>query len=543
DVTLLSLSASDYTHLAELMSSMANEHQNNHVVFSFPSLRADSLSKEVMNVLKGVRKSGFTIAIEAGSERLRRVINKGINESEIIRMVHQIFSNGWNIIKLYFMIGLPTETDDDLCEIVRLVNELKSMMKRLRVKRGGLNLAISTIVPKSHTPFQWMAQDSIGVIKEKQRFLKSRLSARMLNVKSHSPSLSHLEAVLSRGDRALGAVIEHVWQLGARFDQWGDYFDFNLWQRAFKDFEIDPAFYANRERDLDEDLPWDHLHVGVEKSFLKEEYQRALSAQETSGCQDSTCQRCGICNNQIKIVRSTSAGEIEKFIQKDTTQRVRVQRLRCKYRLFGPMVFLSHLDLIRTFIRIFRRAELPVVYTQGFHPHPKISFGPALPVGMGGAAEYLDMDMYEMSNSEHVLEKINAHMPYGLLMVEITSIPLNAPSLSMVINQGLYRLTVPPESLEDTSVTQFQSLADMVMNQDQILYIRERKNTCKEIDLKPFIVKLEAYRRANGLEVDVTLRMSQEQNIKPLEVLEAIYGERLKNKTLVKQHRLNILFL
>ncbi|MGA1868277.1 MAG: TIGR03960 family B12-binding radical SAM protein [bacterium] len=542
DVTLLSLSASDYTHLTELMRSMAHDHHADHVVFSFPSLRADSLSPDVLNVLKGVRKSGFTIAVEAGSERLRRVINKGIRECEIIRMVHQIFSHGWNMLKLYFMIGLPTETDEDLAEIVRLVRELRSIVRRLNVKRACFHLAISTFVPKAHTPFQWVAQDRIEIVKQKQLFLKSSLSSRLCQVRFHDAHLSHLEAVLSRGDRALGAVIEHVWKLGARFDQWGDYFNPDLWQRAFNDLDIDADFYAYRERDVDEILPWDHLSVGVKKSFLKEEYRRALSAQETPVCKDNDCQGCGICHDHIRVVRNETHFNIKTG--KGTFRTAPpLERLRCKYRIFGPLAYLSHLDMMRTMIRAFRRARIPIVYTQGFHPHPKLSFGPALPVGMGGDGEYLDMDVYEKNPQEYLLHKINAHLPDGLCMEEVVSIPFNALSLSLSINQSIYRMMLPLESLEKLPMAEFLDCANRLLQKEHIFYRRKRKNKFQEIDIRPFIIELHASEIPEGLTIYLKLRMSQTQNIRPLEVLDALYRDKIKDERLITQHRLKLFII
>ena len=541
DISLLSLSVSDYSCLSYLMNTLSNDNKGNHVALSFPSLRADSLSSSILDVLSEVRKSGFTIAIEAGSERLRRVINKGILEEDIKHSVCQVFSSGWNMVKLYFMIGLPTENENDILEIVRLIRELKGLIKGFKTKRPNLNIAISTLVPKPHTPFQWVAQDNIEEIKRKQVYLKGMLSDRFVQVKYQNPRISHLEAVMTRGDRSLGAVIEHVWKLGARFDQWGDYFDFNLWQRAFSDLNIDPKEYANRSFCLDDNLAWDHIDVGIDKEFLKKEYKNAISSSTTPDCREAGCQGCGVCTNLIKNDLKKSEPIILKrpnIANKKLEQNVRV---RCRFKINRNMIYLSHLDLMRTIIRTIRRANIPVAYTKGYHPHPKISFGPALPVGMGSDAEYLDIEMYQNMENNFLMKSINLQLPRDIKIEEVRNIPLNAPSVSSIIDSGGYRLQIPYSAIEHISLLNHLYIITAALSQEHLLYQRKTKNKIKQLDVKSHIIKIDIKESMLfGLLINLTLKMSPDRNIRPLEVIEAIYKDRLINKQQIIQHRLGL---
>jgi len=274
EISLVSLSSSDYSGIEELVARLAHEYKN--LTLSLPSLRIDSFSVKLMESLPSRRKTGLTFAPEAGTERLRRIINKGISEEQILDTAAAAFSRGWRSLKLYFMLGLPTETMEDIEAITELVARIRAAG---RMTRGGLpqvRISLSTFIPKPHTPFQWVAQESQEQLKAKHEVLKAGLRRRGSHLSWDEPNISLLEAALSRGDRRLGRVIYLAWKAGATFDAWDEHFNYQKWLDAFNQSGLEPGFYAHRQRSFDELLPWSHIDVGVSPAFLKREYQRSL---------------------------------------------------------------------------------------------------------------------------------------------------------------------------------------------------------------------------------------------------------------------------
>ena len=292
EVSLVSLSTSDYPKIEELVASLTRQYKD--LSLSLPSLRLDSFSLKLMESLPSRRKTGLTFAPEAGSERLRRVVNKGTTEDKILETVAAAFAHGWRSLKLYFMLGLPTETMEDIEEIVQLVAKIRAAG---RGTKGGLpqvRISLSTFIPKPHTPFQWVAQDSEEQLNAKHEVLKTGLRRKGSRLSWRDPEVSLLEAALSRGDRRLGKVIHDAWKSGSTFDAWDERFNYPNWLDAFAKSGLEPAFYARRERSLDETLPWAHIDPGVSPEFLKREYQRALKSEETPDCHYNSCNACGL---------------------------------------------------------------------------------------------------------------------------------------------------------------------------------------------------------------------------------------------------------
>lgn len=296
EISLTSLSTSDYSGLSQLTDELVGEMESKRVNLALPSLRIDSFSLELMEKAQKVRKSGLTFAPEAGTQRLRDVINKGVTEEDLVNSVSTAFKGGWNGVKLYFMIGLPTETNEDIEGISILGSKVvDAYMSIPREKRGrGLDvtLSASSFVPKPFTPFQWEAQDTIKVLREKQYFLKNKIKSRYISFNWHESEVSLLEAVFSRGDRRTGKVLLRAWERGCKFDSWGEHFKFGEWMKAFEDCGIDPGFFANRKRSYDEVLPWDHIDTGVTKEFLIRENEKALKGELTRDCR-LNCTGCG----------------------------------------------------------------------------------------------------------------------------------------------------------------------------------------------------------------------------------------------------------
>lgn len=297
EISLASLSTSDYTGLPQLTSGIIEEMEPKMVNLSLPSLRIDSFSLELMEKVQSVRKSGLTFAPEAGTQRLRDVINKGVTEEDLLTSAALAFSGGLNGVKLYFMIGLPTETMEDVEGIAdlgrKVADEYFKVPKQERGKGLEITISTSSFVPKPFTPFQWEAQDSMDTLTQKQRFLKSKIKGRHLRYNWHEPKVSFLEGVFARGDRRTGKALARAWELGCKFDSWGDRLRFDKWMKAFKDCGIDPAFYANRKRGFDEVFPWDHIDIGVSKGFLIGENKKAWRGEATPNCAES-CSGCGV---------------------------------------------------------------------------------------------------------------------------------------------------------------------------------------------------------------------------------------------------------
>ncbi len=291
EVSLVSLNTSDYSGIDELVKRLVRQYPD--VKVSLPSLRIDSFSVSLMESLPSRGKTGLTFAPEAGSERLRQVINKHVPEERLLQTAESAFRRGWTSLKLYFMIGLPTESEEDVRDIIELVEKVRQTGKRAG-HRPQLRVSVSTFVPKAHTPFQWVPQDTPARIAAKQAILTGGLARKGIKLSWTDPKISLLEAALSRGDRRLGQVIERAWRLGATFDAWSECFRFDRWLQAFQDCGLDPAFYAHRQRPLDEVMPWSHIDTGVSPDFLKNEYRASLEGRETPDCRHATCNACGL---------------------------------------------------------------------------------------------------------------------------------------------------------------------------------------------------------------------------------------------------------
>lgn len=308
EVALLSLSSSDYSHILELVQAVSQRFTGKHLTVSLPSLRIESFSIDLLENLKGTRQGGFTLAPEAATERMRTIINKPISTEQLLETVRAIYSRGWLSIKLYFMIGHPLETIEDVEAIADLCRKVIAEGRKVVGHRASLNVGVSTFVPKPHTPFQWVPCDTPEQIREKQMVLRNRLRTAGIKLNWTDPKETMLEAWLSRGDRRLGAVIYSAWQKGAKFDAWQDQFNAQAWEMAFQENQIDPAFYTHRQRSLNEIFPWEHISAGVRKSYLLEEYQNSLNASLRADCREQ-CNACGILPMFNDLRRNFSGSE------------------------------------------------------------------------------------------------------------------------------------------------------------------------------------------------------------------------------------------
>ena len=422
DLTLLSLSSGDYSCIEPLLKALMNRHSREHISISLPSLTIDSLSVFLMDQIKRVRKTGFTLAPEAGSDRLRRIINKGLTQKDIIETSRAVYGSGWNLIKLYFMIGLPWEEEEDLHDIISLAKEILSLSGK-RGNRNRLNVSVSTFVPKSHTPFMWCSQIPLEESKRRIQLIRDGLKGGPVRVKWNQSELSWLEGVFSRGDRRLSRVVFEAWKLGARFDGWGERFKMEIWEEAFRRAVVDPCFYLHRERTLDEVMPWDHIRSGVTKAFHKSEWKKAQNRELSPDCRGE-CLGCGVCDNKgiapVLYKQSDFTPILDKPPLKQTIASSKKYRLT--FTKLKDARFLGHLELLRVFIMAFKRAELDLVYSKGFHPKPKISFACALPVGTESVQETVNIELAEASNLFSLSTRINRQLPPGIIVTSVKDI-------------------------------------------------------------------------------------------------------------------------
>ena len=296
EMSLTSLSSADYSCLDGLVDNLMEDFAEDKVSFSLPSLRIDSFSIGLADRMQQVRKSGLTFAPEAGTQRMRDVINKGVTEEDLMNAVSAAFRKGWKSVKLYFMLGLPTETDEDIIGVARLAKKVVDRYQEITGKRGAkVTISVSCFVPKAFTPFQWSAQNTLEEFERKQRLLKENIRDRSIQFNYHDARVSRLEGVLARGDRRLSAVIYEAWKRGARFDGWTDQFHEEYWLGAFEALGVDRAYYNERERRRDEALPWEHTSPGVSRAFLRTEWDRAVKGELTPDCRRGRCTGCAVC--------------------------------------------------------------------------------------------------------------------------------------------------------------------------------------------------------------------------------------------------------
>ena len=483
EISLLSLSTGDYSCVTPLLTELMARYAEDRVAVSLPSLRVGTLTEGLIDEIKKVRKTGFTLAPEAGSERMRRVINKGITEVDLLETAYNVYRAGWRSIKLYFMIGLPGETTEDVTQIAALARQVKDQAKRSG-NPGEVNVSVSNFVPKAHTPFQWEAQISTSEILESQYLLHTELKKRKLRLKWHDAPLTFMEGVFARGDRRLAPVLVRAVELGCRFDGWGDHFSQERWLQAFTDCGIQPEWYLRR-RELDEVLPWDHLDCGVTRAFLLKERELALNEAATADCRFGACSACGVCDFTDLTNRLSGADSLVPAREGRTAADLQPARMRLRFAKSGSMRYLSHLELITVFTRAVSRGNVPILFSQGFHPHPRFSFATATSVGVESQAEYMDMFVADGIPAVEVLRRLNAVLPEGLKILEAEQVDLKSPSISTLIDKTRYRITFDGVAAERLSEMGVQFMAH-----SQFVIHRKKKGEVQSLDLRGEVADL-----------------------------------------------------
>ncbi len=535
ELSLSSLSTCDHSSIYEIIQRLVETLGiKKHVSISLPSLRMDSFSVKFAQTLGSIGKSGLTFAPEVATQRMQRVINKEIPRSEIFSTVEDAFSANWDSLKLYFMIGLPTETEEDVMEIARLIKEVLEAALRI-TRRATLNVSISTFIPKAHTPFQWERQISLDEIRQKQNFLMNKIgNNRHVNLRFHSPQVSYLEGVFARGDRRLGQVLQTAHALGCKLDGWSESFDFDKWMLAFTRCGIDPDMYQNA-RKLEQTMPWDHIDTYLTKDFLLAERDRAYESTLTPDCRGGECTGCGVCDEE--------AGRVVKLASSDTLPATSIQRpvssdqrpvskIRFQFAKREQVKYISHLDMINTFTRAFRRAGIPIAYSHGFNPHPKINFASVLPVGTTSEVEFADMELEACMEIDDFTSCCKDQLPPGLELLSAREIPLKSRALMAQVNLASYIVRVPRIGNE------ISSKICSILNMDHVWIERASKGKKKAkrrtkrklvtnnfVDIKPFIRNIKLLEYADEtLDIEMLLGDGQTGKARPEEVARLILG-------------------
>ncbi len=507
EVSLTCLSTADYSAIVPLVKELMARLEGEQVSLAVSSLRAYGLPEELLDEIAKVRATSLTFAPEAGSQRMRDVINKNVDEEHILESARRVFSRKWDHMKLYFMIGLPTETMADVRDIIDTGARCRDVAKSLphRKRPAQVTCSVSSFVPKPHTPFQWVAMDSMRDLADKQEELFQLARRHKIRLKWHDTELSHLEGIISRGDRRLGDLIEAAYRKGCRFDSWDEHFRFDLWMQALAELGIDEQVYL-RTMPVEAALPWDHIDPGVTKEFLAKEYRRSLGDRLSAPCgkpkgalshpaglaaareQDKplVCYHCGIaCDlTQMKNERVDFHEQLEELAKTRPEHRDLPPRpYRLVFAKTGEALSLSHLDLLRVWPRALRRAGLNLSYSQGFHPHPHLSFTPALPMGMPGLGEQIEMRLRSDITPAELIERLGAVMPEG---IDLQSGEADeSPRLSQRLRslRMLLRFEHPdPASLADR--------CDALLARTSIEVERERKRRMRTLELRPTLLEL-----------------------------------------------------
>jgi len=558
EISLLSLSTGDYCSIQSLLEILIENLMPEKISVSLPSLRVGTLTPDMIRQIRRIRKTGFTMAPEAGSERLRQVINKGIAEEDLLSSASLIYRHGWSNIKLYFMIGLPTETEDDVLAIAGLAGKVLETSRTAGTRRKKqVTVSVGTFVPKPHTPFQWEGQISLDESREKIGLLKSRLNRRGIRFKWHDPEHSFLEGVFSRGDRRLSRVLCRAWQAGARLDAWTDHLETGLYHAAACEEGIDLDSYL-LSREPGSPLPWRHISTGMTEKFLLKERKKSFERTYTPDCRYGDCGGCGVCDfskirprihEKLEISRTSPAQGRAEEPPAPGTKPPPVFHYHLSYTKLGDARFVGHLDMVHIFHRAARRSGLPVAYSKGYHPLPRFSFAQPLPLGTESLAEHLVCTLTRHMKPADLMDSINRELPEGIRITAAEIVSGKKKRLGPA-DKCRYLIFVP-----DLSCSQAEAAIQALTAAKDWPVTRSRKTGETTVDLKAgldsIILKdpdrsgdgtgsgcwikstVSAAGGQNGTTVELTLNPRSGSYLKPVEVISSVFslGETAAAKT------------
>lgn len=544
EISLLSLSAGDYQTIVPTMKELNRRYKNDKVSISVPATRTETLTPEMINEIKQVRMTGFTIAPEAGSARMRRVINKGNEVDDLLKACRNAFSAGYKLIKFYYMCGLPFERDED---VVNIANETYEALKIGREYRRDIkiNVSVSSLVPKPFTPFQWEPQMTVEETHRKHQLIRQALPDRALNFKHHDAEMSFLEGIFARGDRRLSHAIYQAFKKGCRFDQWSEHFHYDTWLQTFKDCDVDVDFYTTRRRDKDEVLPWDHLFVQMQKSWLWNEYKKAAQEAFVADCSLEKCASfCGVCDfktikNKVYVIDEKPVaakkgnrewygrfGQIQDQPQAKNPHQEPLDfdshfKLRVKFEKKDYASLSGHLELMEMIKRAIMRNRIPVAYSEGFHPQMKLAMGMALSLGVESSCEYFDLKLKQKVQIDDFIEKMNIALPQGLNLLEAEYIDLRSPSIYVETRSVDYQIQFP-DTVSEQKLSELKENLVQFANGKEFTYTRLRAKSRK----KPKTISINRYLKADtewdDKKIKLTVFCDESGTLKPTEVLTAL---------------------
>jgi radical SAM family uncharacterized protein/radical SAM-linked protein len=551
EVSLISLSSTDHTQIVDQVNALADELCPTRVQISLPSTRPDNVPVEVARRMAAQKKGSITLAPEAGSQRMRDVINKNHTEAELLDSVGTAAREGYTSAKLYFMCGLPTENDDDLRAIIDL-GDRAARRSQAEGNRGfRITVSVSPHVPKPHTPFAWAEQVPTAELNRRLALLREAARGKRLTLKYRDAETSMLEGVFTRGDRRLGGVIEDAFRRGCRFDAWSEHLKFGTWLEVFRDQGIDPERYLS-EHSTELDQPWDVIQSPVTKKFLVREWLRAERAGITEDCRlEDVCFSCGVveCPQRPWVKQPHAALDLPKARRAVTYGRrgrpaprrngawvpggsavTASTRFRVVFQKSTEMRFTSHLDLMRTWERSLRRSRLPLAYTQGHHPHLKMSFGPPLPLGYRSRAEVFDLEFSQPPGVD-LAERLNTVLPTGVSVIAFRPILFKPPSLMSELEGASYRVRFPGVFLADAGLSGGELRATLtartpgLLGRDHVIVRRHSEAQTREFDARPSIVALEPGDEDGHTVLEAVIRFTPRAQVRPDELVSLLVPE------------------
>lgn len=545
ELSLVSLSTADYSDCGRLVSELATVAAEKKAAISLPSLRADSFNFEIADYIAQVRQTGFTFAPESGSEKLRKRLNKNISDQELLEAVQTAFLKGWKLIKLYFMIGLPQETADDIEKTIQLIREIEKIARHYN-RQNKIHVSFGSFIPKAHTPFQWEPFLELEKLQERLFYIKQQVSSKVVLFKWQSPEQSKIEAIISRGDQRLGKALLTAFRQGSRFESWTEQFNYQRLIKSINECGLNPDDYC-QAKELDQALPWDFIDIGVHKNFLLKERNKAFleEPQATLDCRQVGCHACGIPGNgqdlALKHRQSQNILQTRERLKKikniftlraEHNDKSNTKRYRLIYTKLGLSRFLGHSDLVRLWQMSIRAVELPVLYSKGFTPRPITQFGPVLPLGIESHAEIIDF--WLLANTENVIHDkitaLNQYLPTGIQVQswqEIENSTVGSDRLFPLADFSIFF----PADLKNYFQEKFQAW------QEKDRWPAENRQ--KMIDLKTAIRSLEW--QECKLKAILPITSSITDNVNPFLLLEAVFAVKrddssncriIKNKSL-----------
>ena len=497
EYSLLSLSSNDYSNIKEVIKELAVDFNKKKISVSLPSQRIDGFNLELANLVQSVRKSGMTLAPEAGSQRLRNVIKKNISEEQIINAALTLYENGWSKIKFYFISGLPTETLEDMDEMAELLNKIKYRARLIKREKGlnhgfEITCTLSIFVPKPFTPFQWCPQMDLDEVTEHIHYLKEKTKhIKGLKINYHEKFVSQIEAALTRGDASLCKYIEALYKKGCYLDAWGEYFDKNVWAETAKECGFTLEDYARKSFDLDEVLPWDFINTGLKKEWLQNEYREAMKQGCAFNLQptcENKCVQCGVCpslkTHKVMAKPYKASDEAQKIVSieehRDPTRanvdpNIPVYRYRLKITKKGLLRYFSHLDWQSTFHKVLARSGLNMVFTLGFNPTMKVSMGIALPLFAQSEGELVDIEIYDNLSEKEVMDIINPKLPDGAKIVDVKRVERYTTAVDIAAQWAEYRITPYCKSNDSYDFEEFKKDVEKVLTSPEILISKKNK--------------------------------------------------------------------